>query len=139
MMSMSTQSGRLAGISRSASVLERLTETTCPAFSRRLLAISVWTALSSTPYTLSGLPILESSRRGPWSVSRAAKSRRPGRALARRPGLPDHERHDEAAGSGRGPDEPAALSPEVRADLLSLRHSHRDHDDPVAGRAPQPD
>src|SRR5262245_13480288 len=117
MMSMSTQSGRLAGISRSASALERLTETTCPAFSRRLLAISVWTALSSTTYTLSGLPMFEASRRGPMVCEPDGQVKTPRWALARGPGVPDHERHDEAAGSGRGLDEPAALSPEVRPDL----------------------
>ena len=67
-----------------------------------------------------------------------ARPRAAAQALAPIPALPDHERHEEGAGARRPPHEPAALPAEVCPHLASLRHSHRPHDEPVAGRAAPP-
>src|SRR5512132_3921763 len=99
MMSMMTQSGRLTGISRSASALERLTVTICPAFSRSGLAIRAF-LLRRVPR----VPMVGDARNQVKARPRAAAE-----ALAPIPALPDHERHEEGAGARRPPHEPAAL------------------------------
>ena len=142
-MSMSTQSGRAAAMSRSASTLERLTVTLWPAFSSRARAISVWTGAVVDDVDVERLATLSV----PPSACPAGAPRpmpapsQGGRAPPRRVAQCDIPNDTSMK---RCWSQPSTLMNRLRypqkfaPHLAALHHSHRLHDVPVAGRAGQP-